>query len=167
MDLYIKQKVFSFADKFSILDEAGNERYFVKGEVFSVGKRLRLYDMAGNELALIKQKVISLLPKYYILRDDQQIAEVTKEFTFLRNEYTVNAGSTAWKVHGDFLDHEYEVSDLGRCMVSVSKEWFSWGDTYKISILPGVDEILALSVVLVIDACLDSDNGGGIRFTFN
>ena len=32
MKLYIKQKVFSLTSKFTVKDEAGNDRYFVEGE---------------------------------------------------------------------------------------------------------------------------------------
>jgi uncharacterized protein YxjI len=39
----------------------------------------------------------------------------------------------------------------------VSKEWMTWGDSYEISIEDGVDEIDALSVVLVIDACIEAE----------
>ena len=35
MKLYIKQKVFSWNDKFSVYDANGEERYFVEGEFFS------------------------------------------------------------------------------------------------------------------------------------
>ena len=40
MKLYMKQKVFSWTDKFNIVDEQGNERYYVEGELFSWGKKL-------------------------------------------------------------------------------------------------------------------------------
>ena len=35
MKLYIKEKVFSWGDKFTVKDEYGNDKYFVQGEVFS------------------------------------------------------------------------------------------------------------------------------------
>lgn len=36
--LYIKEKVFSWGDKFTVKDELGNDKYIVEGEVFSWGK---------------------------------------------------------------------------------------------------------------------------------
>lgn len=42
MKLYIKQKIFSRNDKFSVYDANGEERYFVEGEFFSWGKKLRV-----------------------------------------------------------------------------------------------------------------------------
>ncbi len=154
MDLYMKQKVFSWGDKFSIYDSAGNEVYYVEGEVFTFGKKLHLYDTAGLELAFIEQKVLSWLPKFYIKQNDETVAEVVKEFTFFRQEYTVEP--LGWKVSGDFFDHTYNISEGDTLVAEVEKEWFTWGDAYKISIAPSKDIISALSVVLVIDACIEA-----------
>jgi uncharacterized protein YxjI len=155
MNFYIKQKVFTFGDKFSIYDEDGNQRYYVEGEVFTCGKKLHLYSMNGEELAYIEQKLFSLLPKYSIFRGETEAAEVVKEFTFFYNEYSVNGPD--WKVTGNFLDHDYVIEDEGRPIVSVSKQWFTWGDAYEIRVSDGVDASLAIAVVLVIDACLEAE----------
>ena len=56
MKLYIRQKVFSWNDKFFVMDEYGRDRYRVEGEFFSFGKKLHIYDMADNEVAFIQQK---------------------------------------------------------------------------------------------------------------
>lgn len=154
MKLYIKQRIFTWGDKFSIYDEAGNEKYYVEGEILTFGKKLHLYDPQGRELAYIEQQLLTFLPKYLIYRGEEEFAEVVKEFTFFHPEYTVNG--PGWSVHGDFFDHDYEVVDGDRVIASVSKEWFTFGDAYEISFGANVDEIAALSVVLVIDACIDA-----------
>ena len=79
MKLYIKQKVFSWNDKFTVKDEYGKDRYTVEGEIFSFGKKLHVYDMAGNEVAFIQQKVFSFLPRYYVFVGDTQIAEIVRK----------------------------------------------------------------------------------------
>ena len=84
MKLYIKEKVFSWGDKFSVKDENGNDKYYVEGEVFSWGKKLHVYDMKGNEVAFIKQEVWSFLPCYYVFCGDNQVAEIRKELYFVR-----------------------------------------------------------------------------------
>ena len=38
MKLYIKQKVFSWVDRFTVFDETGADKYYVEGE-FSRGER--------------------------------------------------------------------------------------------------------------------------------
>ncbi len=156
MALYMKQKVFSWGDKFFVYDESGREKYHVKGEVFSLGKKLHLYDDCERELAFIQQKLLTFLPKYLVSREGSQIAEVVKEFTFFKPVYSVKG--LGWRVEGDFFSHEYEISADGRTIVRVTKEWFTFGDSYCIDIDPGVDEATALAIVLVIDACLDAED---------
>lgn len=156
MKLYIKQHVFTWGDKFSIYDQTGCEKYRVEGEVFTLGKKLHLYDLQGNEIAFIEQEIFTFLPQYHISRNGMHIADVVKEFTFFKHEYTVNG--LGWNVHGDFWDHEYEIADNGRTVASVSKEWMTWGDSYEIRFGADVDEIAALAVVLVIDACIAAQN---------
>ena len=158
MNLYIQQRIFTWGDKFSIYDEDGNEKYFVEGEILTFGKKLHLYDLQGNELAYIEQQLFTFLPNYIIYRRGEEFAEVIKEFTFFHPEYSVDIPSmdAHWSVSGDFFDHDYEVSDGDTVIASVAKEWFTLGDAYEISIEAGVDEIAALAVVLVIDACIDA-----------
>lgn len=156
MKLYIQQRVFTFGDKFSIYDQNANESFYVEGEVFTFGKKLHLYSANGREAAFIHQKLFSFLPKYYISVNGTDVAEVVKEFTFFRNEYTVNG--LGWKVSGDFMDHDYSITSEDRTIAVVSKQWFSWGDAYEIDIAEGIDPALAISVVLIIDACLDAQD---------
>jgi uncharacterized protein YxjI len=156
MKLYIKQKVFTFGDKFSVYDENGDERYYVEGEVFTFGKKLHLYSLGGRELAYIEKKLLTFLPKYSIYINGDEIAEVVKEISFFHNSYSVNG--LGWCVDGNFLDHDYTVESEGRLIASVEKEWFTWGDAYEINIIDGIDPIPALAVVLVIDACIEAEN---------
>ena len=156
MDFYLKQRVFSWNDRFTVYDEGGRDCFYVEGELFSWGKKLHLTNLAGQELAYIEQKLFTFLPRYRILRGEMQIAEVVKEFTFFRQAYRVEG--LGWNVQGDFFDHEYEIRSGDRTIVSVSKEWFTFGDAYKISVAPDADRIAALAVVLVIDACIDAQD---------
>lgn len=161
MRLYMKQKVFSWGDKFKVYDESGAVHFLVEGEVFSWGKKLHVYDVTGREVAYIHQKVFSFLPKYYISHDGVDVAEVIKEFTFLSQKYTVNG--PGWSVSGDFWAHEYEITCGPQLVAAISKKWFTWGDTYEIDIHGGIDpeneaEIATvLCVVLIIDAVLQSN----------
>lgn len=156
MNLYIKQHIFTWGDKFSVYDGAGNEVFYVEGEVFTFGKKLHLYDLSGKELAYIEQKVFSFLPRYYIFRDGYEVAQVVKEFSFFKPRYTVEG--LGWRVSGDFFAHDYDVLCRDRPIASVSKAWFTWGDAYEIGIDNPADTINALSVVLIIDACIEAQN---------
>lgn len=163
MKYYIKQKVFSWGDKFHIYNEQGEEVFQVQGEVFSWGKKLHLYSMRGDELAFIHQKVWSFRPTYYISRNGLDVAEVKKEFTFFRPKYSI-AGFD-WSVSGNFLGLDYSVYQGNNIIASIAKQWLSWGDTYEIDIANGADDINALCVVLIIDAVMASDNAAASSST--
>lgn len=154
MKLYMKQKVFSIGDQFTIWDANGNDRYYVQGELFSFGKKLHINDIHGREQMFIKQKVLSWMPTFYLYRGEQEIGYIKKEFTFFTPKYVV-AGLN-WEVSGNYFQHDYEISNSGRTIARVSKAWLSWGDSYQIDIADGVDEAVALSVVLAIDCVLDA-----------
>ncbi|MBQ8315772.1 MAG: LURP-one-related family protein [Lachnospiraceae bacterium] len=154
MKLYIKQKIFSWNDKFSVFDANGEERYFVEGEFFSWGKKLHVYDSAQREAAFIRQEVLTFLPKFIVSVDGQEIAEIVKEFTFFKPKYRIDG--LGWAIDGDFWDHDYEITKNGSTIVSISKEWFTWGDCYELDIESPEDEITALAVVLAIDCVLEA-----------
>ena len=157
MKLYIKQKVFSWGDKFTVKDEAGRDRYYVEGEIFTFGRKLHVYDMSGHEVAFIKQEVWSFMPRYYVFCGDRQVAEIKKEFTFLFPKYSIDG--LGWEVNGSFMAHDYEVTENGRPVVVIHKEWMTWGDCYELDIAPYADEIVALATVLAID-CATEPKGG-------
>lgn len=152
MKLYIKQKVFSWQDRFTVKDVNGVDRYFVEGELFSWGKKLHVMDAFGNEAAFIQQKLWSFMPNYDVFIGGRHIAEIRKEFTFLRPRYTIEGLN--WMIKGDSWAHHYEITQCGRTVVSIQKEWFTWGDSYALDITSPEDEIYALAVVLVIDCVI-------------
>ena len=149
MKLYIKQKVFSWKDRFTVWDESGNDRYYVEGELFSFGKKLHVYDVQNREVAFIHQKVFSFLPRYFVSVNGVEVAEIVKEFTFFKPKYRIEGMN--WDVEGNFLAHDYTVNRQGTPVVRIRKEWMTWGDSYELDIAHPADEIPALAVVLAID----------------
>ena len=156
MKLYIKEKVFSWGDKFTVKDAYGEDKYIVEGEVFTFGKKLHVYDSSGREVAFIKQEVWSFLPRYYVFCDDRQIAEIKKEFTFLFPRYTIDG--LGWEIDGSFMAHDYQITKRGRKIVTISKEWMTWGDSYELDIADPADELVALAVVIAIDCVTEASS---------
>lgn len=154
MKLYMKQKVFSWADTFTVKDQLGEDKYSIKGEVFSWGKKLHVYDRSGREVAFIRQKLWTFMPRYMVSVNGTDVAEIVKEFTFLRPKYSILG--PGWDVDGSFWEHDYEVTENGRPIVSIRKEWMTWGDTYELDIADAENEVMALAVVLAIDCVLDA-----------
>ena len=153
MKLYLKQKVFSWRDRFYVKDENGNDRYAVEGEIFSWGKKLHIYDANGAETAFIRQKVLAWRPRFFVEIDGRVVCEVVKEITFFKQSYRIDGLS--WHLGGDFWAHEYSLADSGRQVMRLSKKWFAWGDSYELDIADPRDELLCLCVALAVDCALD------------
>jgi uncharacterized protein YxjI len=151
----MKQKVFSWTDRFTVKDELGNDRYFVEGELFSWGHKLHVFNMDNQEVAFIKQEILTFLPKFEVYIGDRLAVVVKKEFTFFVQKYTLEG--TDWTVDGDFWDHRYEIGGAAGSVASITKAFFSWGDSYQIDISGGADEVLVLATVLAID-CVIADS---------
>ncbi|WP_022819475.1 LURP-one-related/scramblase family protein [Fusobacterium russii] len=153
MKLYMKQKVFSIVDKFTVKDEEGNDKYKVEGKFSFFLKKFHIYDEKEKELAYIEQK-FSILPKFKVFVKGEEIAEILQEFSILKPKYKISGKN--WSVSGNILGREYKVQDSanGNSVANIKKEWMSWGDSYLIDISDKEDEVSVLAVVLAIDAAL-------------
>lgn len=153
MKLYMKQKVFSWADKFNVADEHGVTRYSAEGELFSWGKKLHIYNNTGREVAFIRQKVMSWLPRYYVEIDGVTVASVVKEFTFFKQAYRLEG--LPWRMEGDFWAHDYVMyDDSNHEIMRMRKAWFTWGDSYELEIHDPENAILCLCVALAVDCAV-------------
>ena len=157
MKLYIRQKVFSWRDKFAVKDEQQNDRWFAQGEIFTLGRKLHVYDTGGTEVAYIRQKLLSFLPRYYIEIGDKEY-EFVRELRLFRPKYTIR--NLDWVVDGNFLEHEYAVTGGSGGIMRISKAWLSWGDFYELDIVDTQNELLCLCVALAID-CITADAAAG------
>ena len=156
MRLYIKEKVFSWGDQFYVFDRNGEARYRVQGEVFSFGKKLHVYDRQGREAAFIRQELLTLLPRYTVFVDGREIARVKREFSLFFPRFTIEG--LGWECDGSFWEHSYQITQRGVPIVTIEKEWMTWGDSYVLDIRNPADELMALAMVLTIDCVAESDS---------
>lgn len=157
MNLYIKQKVFSFGDKYDIYDKEENPVYNAWGEVFSFGNKLHLCDSAGNELLFIKQKMMVFLPTFELYVQGNLFAKVKKEFTFFNKKITVESTFGDFVIDGNFWDHEYQITCEGKLFGTVTKEWLTWGDVYALNINTEEHPEFFVALVLAIDCILEGE----------
>lgn len=157
MKFYIKQRLFSWNDSFSVYDSMENELFTVEGALFSFGKKLTICDRNGSELYRIEQELFRFRPRYHIVKNGEIVATVVKEFSLFTPFYTVEG--PGWEIQGDFFDHDYDITDAGRLVASVQKQWFTWGDTYEVSVDERVcDPVATLAVAIIIDCVLDNQD---------
>jgi uncharacterized protein YxjI len=161
MRYMMKQKVFSFGDDFTIKNTDGQDVFLVDGKALSIGHKLSFRDMAGNELCYIEQKLLSWGPTYQLYRSGTLAAVVKKElFTFFKTRFTVDVpGPDDLEAEGDFHACHYRFTRQGQVVAQVSKEWFSFSDTYGVDIQSGEDDILLLACTVVIDLVMHDNHG--------
>lgn len=162
MKLYVKQKVFSFRQQFSVYDAAGSPRYNVEGEFFTFVPKLHIYDTSGRERAMLQGR-FSFMPRYKVIVGGMVVAEIVKDFTWLKPRYHIEGNG--WQIEGEFWAHDYTITDGGRKIATISKQWFTWGDTYELDIADAADEITALAVMLAIDCVLQANDNAAASAT--
>lgn len=152
MKFYIKQKVFSLKDKFTIMDEAQNVRYEVKGKFMSIKNKLELADKDGVTLLRSERKVFSFMPTYYIYDSrNQELAMVKRIFGF-KPKFNLRVLHNDYYVDGSFYGHSFGVYDNRNNLVaSISKKYISWGDTYEIDVQDENNLEVLLFMVIIID----------------
>ena len=160
MRYVMRQKLLSLADNFTIKNEQEQDVFLVKGKVFSFGDKLSFQDLAGNELVFIDQRLLNWSPTYELWKGDELLAVVKRElFSFIHHRFTVDVpGPNDLEAEGDFLDHEYTISRGGSVVATVSKRWFSWADTYGIEIADTEDDVLVLATAVVVDMVCHDHN---------
>lgn len=158
MRYLIREKVFSFSDRFNIMDESGNARFEVEGQFFSMGNKLRIYDLNGRELIYIEQKIWRFLPEYNIYRSDNLIARVKKELTLFKPRFIIESQYGDLTIEGDIFAHSFNILKNGKPVAWISKKWISFSDTYSIEISDGEDDAFFLSLSIVLDQILYDNN---------
>ena len=152
--LYIKQKVFSLSGKFTVKDQQENDVYYVEGSFMQIPKTFSIMNAARDEVALITKKVFSFLPIFFVEVNGQEVLTIKKEFSFFKARYTIDA--VGIEVKGNWWDMDFQILQHGEVVGKVNKEWFTWGDSYKVQILNEEMEAIIIALVVAID-CVKAD----------
>lgn len=152
--LYIKQKVFSLSEKFTVKDQQEKDIYYVEGSFMQIPKTFSIMNTASDEVALITKKVLSFLPKFLVEVNGREVLTIKKEFSFFKARYTIDTAGI--KVQGNWWDMDFQVLQNGKVAGEVGKEWFTWGDSYKLQIVDKEMETLIIALVIAID-CVKAD----------
>lgn len=155
MKLYIKQRVFTYKDKFQIKNSSDQVEYTAIGKIIALSKRFTIENSKGKKVAVIKKRIFTIFPQYRINILEDKTYTLKRKFTFFKQKYKVKP--LDWELKGDFLSHNYQVMDHKTTIMSISKKWFKWGDTYELDIPNKANELLALCIAVAIDAEIASD----------
>ncbi|MEK4516970.1 LURP-one-related family protein [Paenibacillus sp. FSL H8-0122] len=152
--LYIKQKIFSIGEKFTVKDEREQDVYYVEGSFMRIPKTFSIMNADGREVAQITKKVFSFLPKFFVEADGREVLTIKKELSFFKARYSIDSADI--EVHGNWWDMDFQVLQRGTVVGEVSKKWFTWGDSYSVEVLNEELEAIIIAIVVAID-CVKSD----------
>ena len=158
----IRQNLISIGDDFWIENEQGQRVYKVDGKVLRIRKTLLFEDAHGNKLAQIQQRLLAIRDTMAIEDSNgDQIATVKKALIApLRDRWSVDVrNGPDLDVQGNIFDHEYQITQGRKQIAQVSKQWFTFTDTYGVEIVDGQNDILILAVAIAIDMMAHDDDG--------
>jgi len=152
--LYMKQKVFSIGEKFTVKDQDERDRYYVEGSFMRFPKTFSIMDTGREEVALITKKMLSFLPTFFVEVEGKEVLTIKKELSFFKHRYTIDAAGI--EVRGNWWDMNFQVLEHGEVVGDVAKEWFSWGDSYRVNVHKENMEKVMIALVVAID-CVKAD----------
>jgi uncharacterized protein YxjI len=148
----MKEKMISIGDDYWIEDDAGKRAFRVNGKALRIRDTWELEDANGKVVATIREKKLSIRDAIIIEIDGKE-AKVKKAMIGLRDRFHVEVeGGKDLKVHGNIVDHSYEIERDGDEIGKVSKKWFRLRDTYGVEVRDRADVPLVLAVSVAVDA---------------
>lgn len=153
-ELFIKQKLLSITEKFTIKNVQEEDVYYVEGSFMRIPKTFSIMNAGRDEVATIKKKVFSFLPMFFVEVNNQEIVRIKKEFTFFKARYTIDAANL--EVRGDWWDMNFQLFKNGELIAEVNKKWLTIADYYKVRILDEAMERIIIAIVVAID-CAKSE----------
>ena len=154
MYLYIRQKLFSIGDRYSVFNQAEEPVYTVEGEIFTLGAKIHLYDLAGNELFYIQQRLFRFLPQYELYKGDVRCAVISKKISFFSHRLEIESSYGDFYVDGDAFGMDFSIGVDDRTIGGISKKWFTFGDSYELFIENDQDAAFFCALVIAIDNCM-------------
>lgn len=149
MQLYFKQRFFSWLDSYDIYDETGNTVFTVEGRL-SWGHCLHINDAMGRHIATLQEKIFTFLPQFELYIEENYVGCIKKEFTFFKPRFVIDCNG--WEIDGEWLEWDYTITDGQRSVATISKEPFHLTDQYVIDVVEPDEALAVLLVVLAIDA---------------
>jgi len=138
----MRQKILSIGDDYWIENAEGQRVYRVDGKALRLRHTLDLEDADGAKLCRVQTRVMHIRDTMDIDGPDgERLARVHKALI-----------TPDLEIHGNVVDHEYQIEANNRKIAEISKKWFRVRDTYGVEISPDQPPVLILAVTIAIDS---------------
>jgi len=155
MALCIRERIFSWSEKYDVYDENQNVLYSVEGEVFSLGHRIHIYNAKGEEVAFVREKIWSFFKKFEIYIGGELKGMLKEKFSWFHARYDVDFMDC--QVSGDIFDWNYEMMRGDQSIAQIQRKIFSWANVFYLSYPDPKDEVAVLALAIAIDAAHHDD----------
>ncbi len=161
---YMKQKVFSFRDRYKIFDEEQNVVFHCEGKLFSLSRKMKMIEDATDQAIYhFRKRIISFLPVYYLYDStEKQVAVIKRRFSF-RPKVEIESDFGNYMIDGDYFGHNFTLFEDEKEVASVTKKWVSWGDSYEIAIQNESKSQFLVALIILIDRIFHESKGNNSR----
>jgi uncharacterized protein YxjI len=148
----LRERLLSIGDDYWIEDGQGHRAYKVDGKALRFRDTWVLEDPTGRHVVKIRERKLSIRDAISIEFEGGE-ATVKKALVGIRDRFHVEVdGGDDLRIHGNIVDHEYEIERKGTTVATVSKKWFRVRDSYGIDVQEVADAPLVLAVSVALDA---------------
>ncbi len=164
-NFYMKQKVFSFRDRYKVFDQEQNVIYHCEGKMFSISRRMKFLETSTETVLFnFRRKIFSFLAKYYLSDPEgKEIAVVKRKFSFLKPKVEIESELGNITLEGDYFAHNFTLFEDGVELANVQKKWISWGDSYVITIHDDSKVVFLLAIIILIDSIFHENHNQNRR----
>ena len=149
----MREKLISIGDDYWIEDESGTKVFKVNGKALRIRDTFKLEDTLGSTVASIQEKKLTVRDRIKIDLPDGKSATVKKALVGIRDRFHVDVdGGAEMKIHGNIVDHEYEIEREGDKVAEISKKWFRVRDSYGVAVFDETDTVLLLAITVAVDS---------------
>ncbi|MDD3225766.1 MAG: hypothetical protein PHX70_13890 [Clostridium sp.] len=152
MKLYMRQKVLSIKDKYSICKEDETPVYWVVGNLLSLGYKIE--DANQNLVMEIKKKLVAIMPEYTLVKDGQPIGVIKKKMKLTRPVISGKVGTEEIEIKGDISGFHFSIKSNDVVIGNVDTERLTWGDVYSIDIKDTGKQDLIVAIAIIVDNIL-------------
>lgn len=160
---YVKQKI-SLNDNYYVYDT--NDKQYLKivssnrlltiidrllGSIFTLGNKLYVRYPDGEELLTIKKKFGFFKEEFDLCTREDTIASIKQHIVSIKPKISIITDNNKYLVEGDLMARNFTISKDNMAIAKVNKTIFNFKDSYKIDIFEEKDELICLSLLIVID----------------
>ncbi len=151
---YMRQKIVSIKDRYSICLEDETPVYWVEGNLVSLN--YKILDATEAECLQIKKKLVSIMPEYTIVQGNSAIGTLKKKIKLTRPEVSGSINGKPITILGDLNGLSFSIKAGDSVIGAVDTVRLTWGDCYSIEVMDTAWKDIVVAIAIVVDNVISS-----------